>query len=328
MLIYIDPLLLNLEQNFRNLDKLLFMIEDGKHTLLLRDNDEENIMESAWLESQGDRVKQSTYEIILKLLTATAYNSTSAKQRIPVTINSLPNDNSNLENSLKRLEDPLIILMENSTSDGTFLNCICRCFKNQSKQIQKALGMGWLEYVQAGGITQIIPVINHYNKKKTAPYTPRIFVIIDSNKLHPADERGEVKAVVDFCADNGIPCMSLYKREIENYLPLNVLSSHFEEGDLSYNAFISLTHDQMDFYDLDKGFNGKNEYPEGQQELFEGLKDADFKALRQGISIAKADLYRLFNDVKIVQVELLNRCTHQPEPLELKNILFEIESNL
>ena len=122
--------------------------------------------------------------------------------------------------------------------------------------------------------------------------------------MHPEQEDNrKVQALRTSCAEHKVPVVVLRKREIENYLPINTLVGFRDRGGYRrvYEAFVKLSQNQRDFFDMKKGFRGKKGDPPGksvvqteQQPLF------SVDALPAGIVIDDMssgfgeDVWRLF----------------------------------
>jgi flavodoxin len=99
-----------------------------------------------------------------------------------------------------------------------------------------------------------------------------------------------------------------------------------------FESYKQLDDSQKDFYDMEKGFNGKNEIPDDCEGLWDNInrKSSDFENLRYGFcgSKGKGVLEALFqNQVLITPNGLLERCKSTGEN-ELKDLLSKIAKAL
>ena len=223
------------------------------------------------------------------------------------------------------------LLLENDRYDGEFIDCLLREFRGKSKNINRFKENNWFEYKNAGGATGIINTleqkINHFGNSKFL----KCFILVDSDLEFPQIENSKRKSLIDFCNNNNLPLHILHKREIENYLPLDI----FEKINSS-NPFVrayldKLDDTQRDFIDIEKGIEKtrKNWGSEKKEvlNLFQNLTDKEFESLRNGLNgefdSFKRDYPQLFK--KATQRGLIERTKYQQNPNELKDILDKIK---
>jgi hypothetical protein len=158
-------------------------------------------------------------------------------------------------------------------------------------------------------------------------------VIFDSNRSYPDEDNQDVRQVISFCEQHSFSFHCLHKREIENYLPLRLVGNLLPgSSEQILSTFLQLTPEQQDYYDLDAGFKDKSKVPGNQSALFHDLSAESFKLIRDGFSSAsynvKQQFYKLFDDLRISSEHLLERCSHQEEPMELKAIIAKLLKRL
>jgi len=98
-----------------------------------------------------------------------------------------------------------------------------------------------------------------------------------SDSRYPGEVTKTVLKVKEYCDKVGdVPYAILQKRKIENYLPIAVLWSRHVPRKLRniYKAFVSLTPEQQDHYEMKKGFEkdkktGHAIIPKEQKTLFQ-----------------------------------------------------------
>ncbi len=240
----------------------------------------------------------------------------------------------NLSEAIIFIEEKFELILENDMYDGEFVDCLLREFNEKSKKIIHFKENNWFKYQNAGGATGVINTIqqkiNHFGNRKFL----KCFVLVDSDLDYPQSENPKRKNLIDFCKKNNIPFHILYKREIENYLSLDIFN---EINPISLFVRIyndKLDNNQRDFIDIEKGFrksmknlkiNKKEAY-----NLFSNLIEDDFNNLRNGISSEfenfKRDYAKLFKKAK--REGLLERTNHQTNPKELEEILEKITALL
>ncbi|MFN7422655.1 MAG: hypothetical protein ACK5QP_04590, partial [Chitinophagales bacterium] len=135
---------------------------------------------------------------------------------------------------------------------------------------------------------------------------------------------------IDFCNNNNLPLHILYKREIENYLPLDIFEKINSSNPFVRTYLDKLVDTQRDFIDIEKGIEKtrKNWGSEKKEvlNLFQNLTDKEFESLRNGLNgefnSFKGDYPQLFK--KATQCGLIERTKYQQNPNELKDILDKI----
>lgn len=243
-------------------------------------------------------------------------------------------DHFTLEEAITYLNQPLKILLENSDNDANFLNALLKHFKKKGKKISRFKGNQFLEYANAGGKTNV----EHYIRGELRKYGSlpkesqrylRLFVLVDSDSEHKGEEKPAITALKTYLESLGVPYHILTKREMENYLPDEVIQS--VEGSPDFiQAYLRLQPEQKDYFDLEKGFPDQNrsqvEQAKGEafRMLYESVSGADWQVFRRqnfGLSDFKNALPRLFEAEQVTQETLQARVAHQDNPDELKDIL-------
>lgn len=314
---------------FRLLDQLLFLFEQEQHEWIIHNPDE--VMESLWMENEtGSRLGTTVFELLQAIIERSAFMSPTLPSTTLVhistqkttTVNCLPPTLA-----LSFLQKPLTVIVENRFSDATFLKTLAKTYPYP--KITKAIQKTWLVFDYAGGQGQIPKIIDDHQNKA---FPPRLFVLVDSDKHFPTDEH-KAQKVEACCLKYQVPYVILYKRAIENYLPDEVIINLPDDLQVIKTAYLSLTADQKDFYDLKKGFGGKGKIPNTQTDLFHNLpiKSNTFKALRNGFKskgFNVNELYQGFTSNVVTKTNLQQRCKHQPNPNELTTLLDKIVSLL
>jgi hypothetical protein len=239
-----------------------------------------------------------------------------------------------LSDAITYVDEKFEIILENDKYDGYFIDCLRNNFKKKSKRITHFKENNWLQYQNGNGATGIINTleqkINHLGDRKIL----KCIVIVDSDLEFPSKDNPKRKNLVEFCKNNKIPIHVLEKREIENYLPLDIFEN-INPQNLFVHTFINkLTDEQRDYIDIQNGLgrNRKN-WGENKQDvlqLFSNLSDIEFTKIVKGIDSEfndfKKDFPLLFE--KVTQQGLLERTQNQNNPNELQNILDKISTLL
>lgn len=246
----------------------------------------------------------------------------------------------NIAEAKRFFTQPFVLILENSLNDGYFVDALIKNFKNKSKVIQKHKANGWLEYGNGGGCENISNFIQGIMKSysglpKDSKHYLRCFVLIDSDKEFETKESKENrKKLFSFLESNGIAYHELEKREIENYIPDEVIES-IPEIDEYLQTYIQLSPLQKDYFDLEKGFTQplKNCTQEVQN-LYSGLGSKEEGILRKGMTIDrfkkfKSEFPKLFSHERVTQTTLISRVAHQSKDSnELQTILSKITEQL
>lgn len=229
-------------------------------------------------------------------------------------------------------KEPFIIYLENNLYDGYFVDSLLRNFDDEGKRILDCKNNGWLKYGNGGGCTNFINTIQcNLNNYKDLPKTNncyiRCFVLIDSDKKFPEEGlNNEKQKIIDFLKDNKIPYHILEKREIENYMPIEMLEKiGVDEAYLT--AYKSLSPKQKDFFDVEKGFQNKNRksLEVGVSKLYKDMTDETYNVFRKknlGMKRFKSEFPKLFGSV--TKEQLIEVTSHQSNPKELEFVLQQI----
>lgn len=248
----------------------------------------------------------------------------------------------NIQEAKLFFNQPFILVLENSNNDGYFVDALINNFKKRGKKLLKYKENRWLEYGMGGGCDNIIHFISTLLKSYEAIGLPkeskkyiRCMVLIDSDKEFATNEsKPDRKKLFSFLKDNSIPYHELEKREMENYIPDEVLES-IPEIDAYIQSYLSLSPLQKDYFDLEKGFNNKplESFSEEIQDLYSNLDKNEIGILRQGMTIDKfeknrkfkSEFPKLFAHEKVTQETLKTRTLHQSiDPNELQTVLDKI----
>jgi hypothetical protein len=243
----------------------------------------------------------------------------------------------NVDEAILYFKQPVLIVLENIFYDAFFLDAIFKNYKKKSKKIKRHFEHRWLKYENAGGAGNIIHLINSYLKsfnslpKSNKEEYIRIIVIRDSDKKHSDDtyKNDDVEKLVKTLNTSAIPYHILEKREMENYLPDEVLKNI---GTDYIDSYLKLSGVQKDYFDFEKGFEDKG-YQDSKitaktNGLYNDVAEKEWKVLRLGMNDSKTILPRLFEKPEVTREALEKRVEHQNQSKELEEIINKINKLL
>ena len=287
------------------LDRILHRIEDGWHVWDLTDTPDADAIEATtWISDpgrQGNRLR----ELLVASIQRGAWTLAPHERCVRVTLHPTASDELAPEQACRLADEPLVILVENRDSDGAFV-------KRVVIELDKSLHGLWrregeaVRFDSLGGAGQMPQEVE--NRTSALPYRPRLVAVIDSDRKGLGDaESQDAQALRRACNRHGLPCWVLAKREAENYLP-RVLLSEKPNASAGHarivEAWERLSNDQKNFFDMKRGLS---EAPsEIEQELFDGLPDADREILAAGFGPNVHECWNVWR-VREVRHELLTR---------------------
>lgn len=229
-----------------------------------------------------------------------------------------------------------LLILENNLNDGYFVDAIINSFKSKARKINRHKKNDWFIYYNGGGCTNIENTIEANKKRyKTLPKQNhkylRCFVLIDSDKTYPTQPNSaERQKLFKYLDDNEIKYHQLYKREVENYLPIETLEE-IKENVSFIEVFKRLSNDVKDFLDLENGFPDKNRntLTPALSIFYRSVLEDDYNFLRKNslkIDNFKAELPKLF--AKTNKESLKERIKHQLDSNEFENLLDKITNEL
>jgi hypothetical protein len=210
------------------------------------------------------------------------------------------NDEILPQNALRILQQPSKIILENLINDWKFLKGICDKYTDSPKRktiyllVQKAIRNEWIEPATGGGDGQIKPAIQHYINSTTYQGIEKykLMALFDSDRQLPnTDKLDTTKIPLVYYLKTGletsIPTLTfndctyeandliiwhiLYKRKIENYVPLSVLFNCIYNLTEQQKQYLqSLSSEQLDFeeYTKDKINIGNSKIKEQFPQMF------------------------------------------------------------
>lgn len=239
-----------------------------------------------------------------------------------------------LAEAIAFLNQPLIIILENSQNDRHFFETVVKNFKKRGKNIARHLTKRWIRYGNAGGCTNIEAFINemiasYAGLPKNPSFYLRCFVLIDSDSQHPGDVKSERSKLVTFLQGHKVPFHILIKREMENYIPDELFVE--ADGNAAFkNTYLELDPLQKDYMDIEEGIIAKDldNIFSPIHILYSNLSDSQINSIRnKGLAMDnyKSAFPLLFASDKVNQENLMARIAHQgAHSDELGNILDKI----
>lgn len=218
--------------------------------------------------------------------------------------------------ALDVLRAPLLLVVENSDSDGAFLRTMARVFGRRDFEL--AVDRGWCELVHAGGGGEALKRVDERLRQGARSW--RVCVLSDGDRLSPAVVMDhKARALSDACAVRRVLCLVLHKREIENYLPVPVLALSHPAPLVS--TFARLTQAQRDHFDMKEGFRNRPADDAEYRGLFSGLPETRRERLADGFGKRVGELFGARRtDFRRDEVERM--CTTCPDELPaMLNIL-------
>ena len=268
--------------------------------------------------------------------------------------NVLDKKHFSLEESIKYLMQPFSIIVENSLNDSHFIKALIKCF-DESGELQNHLDNLWLQFENSGGCSNITNFINgrlqfYQNKHKFF----KCFVILDSDKRSSHETIDKYAKEKNLFNKYSIEYHIFEKRMMENYMTDDAIRrkrNNKNKGEI--DAYLNMTPEQKDFYDIYGGFmknnepkkniskrnrakiNKRNELCTLSKEvlsLYGDLSSTNFNHLKYGFKyckITKREFPMLFADsVVVYKKNLEQRTMHQQNPDELLSIILKMKKHL
>lgn len=286
------------------LDRILYKIEDGWHVWDLTDAQDASDLEAAtWIRERGMQGRR-VQELLVASTQRSAWTLAPHGRRMRVTAHPVAPDELGPEHACRFADEQLVILVENRHSDGPFVERVVKELDLSLRQLWGRPGAP-IRFDSLGGRGQMQQEVE--NRAQVTP-RPRLVAVIDSDRKGPGDpESRYARKLRNTCEAHGLSCWVLAKREAENYLPRSLLSERPNVGDSHdrrVEAWDRLSSDQKDFFDMKRGLPDTPSAAE--QELFDGLSDADREILAEGFGPNVHECWTLWN-VREIRDELLAR---------------------
>jgi len=302
---------------------------DRRHVWDIIDPNE--IENSPWIQTDSSgRAGRRNLSALKKCYTDSAYPRNIKMHKLTIVItNGCSSDSSdfhlNPSDARRCLDGPAWILVENAESDGAFLEAMICAF--QRRDLLDAHTEGWFTIRHLGGFGEVEKHINQIKASTSGPL--RAFVLVDSDRLHPTHVSSTMQKVQRACTPHNVLHKILNKRKIENYLPVNVIQKVQGRNRETAKAFLCLSQEQKDFYEMKGGFkkdqNGRVIIPDEQKPLFQHTPKKTLNKLCGGFG---PNIWECFKACRteITQEAVKLCCTGEPE--EIERMLDSIETLL
>lgn len=193
---------------------------------------------------------------------------------------------------------PLLLKVENKINDRRFI--IATAPSEWKTKIEEFEQERWLRFDHGGG-GDLHTQLEHL--AQDSDECMRTFVVADSDALRRGLPSAQAKALKSKCDQLGIPIHLLYRRAIENYIPLPLLRAWaYRHGDPAeqhkrqrlVDALSQLLEEQRHHYFMKQGFAGeakRNDLAKNQADLFQGLPPDVYDALAHGFGNQICELF-------------------------------------
>lgn len=200
-----------------------------------------------------------------------------------------------------------VVILENEFSDALFINTVLKSQKKIS--LLQSKDVSW-EIKGAGGCGEIPKhILSEVTKMKNLK---RILVIHDSDRLYPDNEINEVqRKIIETAEQNNVTCCTLDKREIENYIPDEIIAKLDVARKKIIESFSNLSSTQKDFFDYKFGFKKKGGHKAKSDASFNGLyeniPDEVYNAIKNGFGKEISD-FAYKDETLITKDDFTLRC--------------------
>lgn len=326
MIIDFDSNLYRDPRNFDKLDKILDLIISDRHEGIIKDF---TIEDTEWFKDARSIKKDFIKELLIK-----SASSNKEPNFILSDKNEVESNIFTLIDGLIFLENKVLIFLENSYNDEKFIRSLFSKFK-EGERSNTFLKKGWIEIKNCAGsggvVKQIYAELRKYRDRELENHKYiKAFVLIDSDKKYPL-HYVDKSQIINCCKEFNIDLHILEKREMENYLPISILELDKNVESDKIEALKSLSDVQLDYYDLDEGFDvtSINQLHGKYNNLYKGISSKVFKELRTGLKNkdfnTKNKIPELFLKNELTSNELIDKCRHQNNPNELIDIIKKID---
>lgn len=309
---------------YKAIKKILTWIEDGRHQLIFEFGEEvEDIIESEKYSNYSDTLKaivteqyysEDINEIVVRITQTTQLDSTNKTVfynglLITELKNNIEYQYLDVSKVDTYLGQPVYITVENIESDKSFIQAVSKAFKGKELCTEKEV-----KFLHGGGSTTGQVLLAN------TIYPVRMICIVDSDRKHPTEVLGDkekLKDLLSICEDRNLKFLLLEKREIENYLPNEIIKIWLlkENREIEKNhPFFEFNNEQKAFFDVKKGLKREDLNVNEIKDLYNNHIGAD---LYKGFG---RTVWKAFDEVQPLQ-----SCFEENDA-ELKNMLKTIES--
>ena len=274
---------LEIAENFEVLNKLITLIDlsEGQHSIYVPSPD----IESAIFKTLADH--QHILELF-KELYEKAENNIAFKKVITFSENPERDLSFSLNDMYRILTSKAYVILENKISDLRFILLVLKVVN--AKALIDSFESFW-EVESNGGCGEIPKLVDSICSR--SEFLKRVMVVHDSDKYFAADNLSTIQVnIVNKCSAKGVECITLKKREIENYIPDSYLIEKQIDCKDTQSLWASLSSVQKDFYDFKDGFKNKAANDTVYGGLYHNLKQEDIKLLNDGFGSKISRLIR------------------------------------
>lgn len=238
----------------RWLDRILYKVEDGWHVWdTTRESDPEAFRTTTWVSDRGSQ-GHWVHDMLVAAIKRSAWPLDPHEKRVRVTTDPITWEELKPEDTVRFVEQPLTVLVENRFSDGSFVERVAKELDNDLRSVWNQPGEP-VQIDSVGGLGQMLKEVERRSQK--APPRPRLVTIADSDRRYPgASASSEARRLRRKCEQLDIPCWILAKRASENYLPSVLLRERQNVGtdhDQLVQAWDDLSDDQKNYFDMKGG---------------------------------------------------------------------------
>lgn len=293
MKVKISAELLEDSRDFDVLDDIARHFQTGRHVWDIPARDIEAIEGSAWLlsevESRAGRRNREVFEKSAKFAVEQRGAQIDAggepASRCHTALLDI-SSNQELRPSLRELEQPARVFLEDGESDARFLTCVVRAYERAALGDALESTREWVVFEHCGGKTSIKRRVEDTLARSAMPGVSRrrMLALLDSDRYYAAHESQGVTTArtITTCM---IAVHMLRKREAENYIPVGRLAELDQQYQAASETFAALTTEQRDHFDMKNGFGLKQDkvvLSKHHRPLYESVPEVDKRALVGG----------------------------------------------
>lgn len=275
---------------------VLEIINNFDHKKFLWEIDEvedfsELIKDTIWYKEYLSNTKQELLEeTLVKIQRESTHISELQKNYLTTILIGVGKGKTLPKEAEKLVHERAKVILENATNDWKFITGIIQKYKkhkqrgNLYKRLYEAIDKKWIEPEHAGGKGDLPKRVNDLLNRYGAIYHLKLVAIFDSDKKSkaasiPNAQQKLIKFLKNIPETNSLEITTyektdkiiwhmLYKREMENYLPLEVLKKYLPDETNSLSKLREKNEDEYDFCDMEaifveqnKSIDVKNEFP-------------------------------------------------------------------
>ncbi|MCP4107997.1 MAG: hypothetical protein GY749_21040 [Desulfobacteraceae bacterium] len=175
------------------LDLIVQHFLDGRHAWDV--DDLENIEQSQWIQTDIDgRAGKRNLEVLYKCYTDSVYPRHGSKMHsITITVTDHGKSDKELtpDDARSCLDMPAYIVVENSESDGAFIEAMIHALGR--RELLDSHTEGWWDFEHLGGFGEIGKRIDQIIARTVGPL--RIFVLADNDRLYPGQTTKTIQKI-------------------------------------------------------------------------------------------------------------------------------------